>query len=167
MDGVEGRPDALALAQAIEKLNRKGAQVATFQRSLAVAESGNDGVCVLLEVFVAATGIHEGAGGKVMTAGIVAAKFTVRGFPASQWLRRGGNPGVDAEGVQQTVRRQGVQVLTVSLHRDLAGTLSQTHLLHRKGDRFPGNFLVADGLARFLRRVHHRILWRTCHQRPR
>jgi hypothetical protein len=42
----------LTLAQAIEKFNGEGAQIATFQRGLAFTEFGHDRGCILLQVFV-------------------------------------------------------------------------------------------------------------------
>jgi hypothetical protein len=72
---------------------------------LTLAKLGNYEVGVLLEILIARTGIHERAGGEVMTAGIVAAQFAIGGLPPSESLRTGGKSSVDSEGVQQAVRR--------------------------------------------------------------
>ena len=87
VDGVEGSPDLLALAQAIEEFDRESAQIAALQCGLALAEFGDDGVGVVLEVFIPARGIHQRASGQIVAAGVVAAKFAVRRFPSAQRLR--------------------------------------------------------------------------------
>ena len=116
--GVKGSPHSLALAQAVEEFNREGAQISALQRSLALAEFRHDRVGVVLELFVAGAGVHQRTGRKVVTARIVAAQFAVRRFPSSERLRRRGNAGIDSKGMQQSVRRQRMQILSVGLHRD-------------------------------------------------
>ena len=88
VNGVEGRPHSLALAQAIEEFDREGAQISALQRRLALAEFSHDHVGVVLEVFVAGTGIHQGASGKIVAASVVAAEFAVGLLPSPSGSRR-------------------------------------------------------------------------------
>ena len=167
VNGIEGSPHSLALAQPVEELNRERAEITTLQRSLAFAKFRHHSVGVVLEVVVSRTGIHQRAGRKIVAASIVTTQLTIGSFPSSKRLRGGWNAGVDPKCMQQTIRRQRMQVLAVGFHRDFARTFAQSHLLHGKRARFPGYFLVADGLASFLGRVHHGVLPRSGHQRSR
>src|SRR5450631_1021402 len=87
VDGVEGSPDLLTLAQSVEKLHGEGAQVATLQLGLAFSESGDHGGSVVLQVFISAGGIHQRARRKIVATGVVAAEFAVGGLPSSERLR--------------------------------------------------------------------------------
>ena len=162
---VEGSPHPLTLAQAVEELNWEGAQVATLQRVLALAQFTYDGIGVVLQVFISYAGIHQGASRKVVAAGVVTAKLAVWLFPSPERLRGRGNGSIDSKRVQEPVGWQRTQILTVGLHCDFARPVSQSHLLQREGTYFQGDFLMADGLARLLSCVHHGILRGSCHQR--
>src|SRR5581483_5880003 len=137
VDGIEGRPDLLPLAEAVEELNGERAQIAALECILTFSQLRNYRGRLLAEILIAATGIHQGAGGKVMASGIVSTEFAVGSFPASERLCARGQAGVDAEGMQQAVWRQRVKILSVRFHRDLAWAISQTDLLHGEWNGLP------------------------------
>ena len=137
MNGVERRPDLLALAQPVEEFDREGTQIAALQGRLAFAKSGDDGVRIGLELFVSGAGIHQRARRKIMTARIVAAQFAVGGLPSAKRLGGRGNAGVDTKSVQQAVGGQGMQILPVGLHCDFARALAEADLLQWERDGVP------------------------------
>ena len=107
VNGVEGRPDFFAIAEAIEKFNWKCAQVsAVVQTLLAFAEFGDNGVTILFEVFIAGARVHQRGRGQIMSSGVVPAKLAIGSFPPAQRFSRRGQPGIDAKRVQQAVGRQ-------------------------------------------------------------
>ncbi len=158
VDGVERCPDLLAFAQAVKELNRKGAQIAALQRSLALAKAGDDSAGVLPEVFVRSRGIHQSTGGEVVPPRIVAAQFAIGLLPAAERLSRGGQSRCQAECVQQTIGRKRVKVSPIGFHRQLAGAVSEAHLLERKRQEFPTDPLAAYRVSVLLNSVYDRIL---------
>jgi hypothetical protein len=103
---VQGSPDRAPLAQAIEKLFRKGAEIAVLQRLLAIGQFADQRIALVLQFTVTSAGIHQCAGGQVVASREVTAQFAIGFFPSSQGLSRGGDPGIHAEGVEEPVRRE-------------------------------------------------------------
>ncbi len=159
MDGIKRRPHAFAIAQTIEKLDRKRAEVSSVvQALLAFGKFGDDGVAVLLEIFIASTRVHERHGGKIVAPGKVAAKLAAGSFPSAKRLRRRRKASIYAEGVQQAIGWKRMQVTAIGFHRRRARTFAEADLLHRERASFPGNLLAIDGLAVRKSGVHNRIL---------
>ena len=150
VDGIKRRPDPFALAQAIEELNGKCAQITALHSILALSKLGNDGCPIFLDFFVAGAGIHKRRRGKIVPAGVMAAEFAIGSFPTSERLRRRRKPGIDAKCVHQAIRRQRVQKLPIGFHRDFAGPFAQPHVLHGKRTSFPRNLLSVERFAVFL-----------------
>ena len=73
--------------------------------------------------------------------------LALRLFPPAQRLGRGGQAGVDAEGVQQPVRVEAQQVLVVEFLGVLERAVQQADL--RQGERFDlqGDFRRNRGIA--------------------
>src|SRR5215469_2866362 len=97
-----------------------------------------------------------------MTARIVTTKFTIGCFPAPEWLRRSRKSCVEAEGVQQPIRRQGIEIAAVGFHSRLAGTLAKAHLSQREGTGLPFDFLAVDRFAIPLNGIENGVLRRCC-----
>jgi len=107
VDGVERRPHALTITQAIEELDRKRAEVsAVVQAFLTFRQFSDDRVSILFQILIAGARVHERDRGKIVASGEMAAEFAVGSFPSAKRLRRGGKSGIYAKGVQQAIRRE-------------------------------------------------------------
>ncbi len=71
MDCVERRPHAHALAEPIEELVGKRAEISVLVRNLALAKIGDKRVALLFQIFIAGARIHQRHGREIMTAGEV------------------------------------------------------------------------------------------------
>ena len=137
---VVRHPNGLALFDAIEELRGKRAQVAVAEAGLALRESAHQGSAPLAQPLVAGAGVHQGARGEIVPYK-VPADLRIRLFPAAQRRRRGGQAGVEAEGVQQSVHVERQQVPFVKLHGVLERAVEQAHVAKLEGKNLQGSFV--------------------------
>ena len=129
---IVGRPDRLERFHAIDERLGIRAQVAAAQFGLALGQSGDHGRGLLLQPLIAGAGVHQRARAEIMP-DEVAPHLALGVFPPAQRLGRGGNAGVDAEGVQQPIRIETEQILVVEFLGVLEGAVQQADL--RQGER--------------------------------
>ncbi len=97
---------------------------------LALGQVRDDGVGLGLELPVTRAGEHQGAGGEVVAHGMTT-EFGL--LPASEGLARRGQAGGLAEVPQQAVGFEGVEVVSVALHRVAERTLQQSDVAEVEG----------------------------------
>src|SRR5581483_8137943 len=69
---IEGRPDSFAIAKAVEKFNRKCAEVSTVvQTLLTFRQLSDDHIAVLLQIFIAGACVHYSDRREIMPTSIV------------------------------------------------------------------------------------------------
>ena len=159
VDRVEWRPHRGPIAQSIEELDGKSAQISTVvQALLTLREFSDNPIAILLEVFIAGARVHERDRREIVAAGEVAAEFAVGGFPSAKWLRGSRQPSVDAKGMQQPIRRERLEVTAIGFHGRRGGAFPQADLLHWEWTNVPGDFLAIDRLAVRISAVYHWIL---------
>ena len=143
VDGIERRPNVDAVAQAVEELYRKGAEIAGLEFRLAFCKLHNHDVTVALEFFVARAGERKRASRQIMPAREVTPQFTIGLFPITQWLCRSGQPRCQAKSMEQPVGRQRLQVAAVGFRCGAERARSQPDVAHTKGNRLQGHNIAA------------------------
>ena len=135
VERVVGRPHALALLQPVEELLGKRGQItrvgARRQSLLDLGQLRDHRVGAGLEARVAGRRVHQGARGQEVT-DTVSAQLDVGCFPAAERRGRGGQPGVEAERVQEPVEVQAQQELLVPEHGVAERSVQQAHLGERE-----------------------------------
>src|SRR5258708_37595158 len=121
VNGVEGRPNALAFIEAVPPGCRKRTQILATQLRLTLTQFGDQVVTLRLGCLVTAGGFLC-QGGKIV-AHEMAAQFTralaiLRLLPASQRLSgTGRQASIDSERVEQPSRRESRQLATIPCPR--------------------------------------------------
>ena len=136
VQGVVGRPDALARLHAVDELLGEGGQVARAhaprrQRPLDLAQLGDEPEGAGLQPLVAGRLVHQRAGGQVV-AEAVAAQLDARRLPAAVGLRRGRQARVEAERVEEPVRVEAQQVGEAPLLRVAERPVEDPHVAKGK-----------------------------------
>jgi len=144
VDGVERRPNLVARLQPVPVLSRERAQVTVFA-VLALGEHRHHRRSLVLQRRIARGGVRQRACGQEMP-GEMPAQLAIRLLPPAERLGAGGQPCLDAEVVDQAIRRQLAQYAQVGLLGREEWAAGEAHGRHRKGFGFQGNGLALRGI---------------------
>ena len=132
VERVEGRPHRQSLLQPLHELGGKGREPAPAIGLLALPQLGDEGPGLVLQQLVARAAVRLAARRQVV-AHEVAAQLDVGPLPPAELLGRRRESCGPAEGVEQPVRIERVQVDPVAVLERVAGPAQQADLI--QGER--------------------------------